>query len=476
MKYISTRGGAAQIDFDSAVLAGLAPDGGLYVPSVWPTMSETEIEALSGRTFSEIAAAVLSRFVVSPGGDLDQMIAELQPLAEKAFASFDHGDVTPLTDLGGNKYYLELFHGPTLAFKDVAMQFLGQLFSRSLKRLEKSAPKTIIGATSGDTGGAAIAAFADAPGVNVFMLHPRGRISDVQRRIMTVNPAANIHNIAVDGNFDDCQQIVKELFLDEELNAVCDLSGVNSINWVRLAIQTVYYFVTALKMGRASYVVPTGNFGDIFAGYVAKRMGLPIDKLAVAVNVNDIMHRVIATGEYETSNVTPTSSPSMDIQVASNFERLLFEASGRDSDRIVELMATFSEFRRMSIPEDLMKNIQDDFVSGRATETEVSNMIADHYRRFGETIDPHSAIGLCVASQLRAEGVLTGKVVSLATAHAAKFPNAVEKACGVSPALPDRYRDLFDREERMTVAPANLADIREIVVSRSIGPIGNGAA
>ena len=464
MKYISTRGRAPAVDFDQAVVSGLAPDGGLYVPEAWPQFSREEIAAMKDAPFAAVAARLLAAFAgLAPDDDA------FLPLTEEAFATFDHPDVAPVKEIGEGAYLLELFHGPTLAFKDVAMQALARLYDRVLTKT--GGRKTILGATSGDTGGAAIDAFADRETTELFILHPKGRISEVQRRIMTVNPAANIHNIAVEGSFDDCQRIVKTLFGDRDLNAALDLGGVNSINWVRLAVQTVYYFTTALRLGApdraASYVVPTGNFGDVFAGYAAKRMGLPVGRLAVAVNENDIMHRALSTGLYEPREVRPTNAPSMDIQVASNFERLMFETLDRDAFALTALMSDLADGGAMTLPAPMMAEISRDFVSERADGAEFEAKIRETHEKTGELVDPHTAIGLVAADKLRVQGALDTPIVTLATAHPAKFPDAVEAAAGTRPTLPARYADLHEREERMVDAPADPRAIAEIVLSGS---------
>jgi len=461
MNYISTRGRAAPAGFRDVLLSGLAPDSGLYVPGEWPRLSAEEIRRISKLEFSDAAAEIVSRFA----GE-EVALSALQDMAQAAYEPFDSPQVVPLRDLGDGDHLLELFHGPTFAFKDVAMRFLAQLYDWALEDAAKG--KTIVGATSGDTGGAAIAAFAGSKKSEVFMLHPKGRISDVQRRMMTTIDAENIVNIAVEGSFDDCQRIVKNLFADADLKSKVDLGGVNSINWVRLAIQTVYYFTAfgALE-APASFVVPTGNFGDIFAGYVAKRMGLPAGMLCVAVNENDIMRRVIQTGVYEPSRARATSSPSMDIQVASNFERLLFDAVGRNAIALSALMEELERDGKMKLGAGLVEIIAKEFAAERADETEVAAKIHEMHRKNGLLVDPHTAVGLVSLDKLRAQGAVKGQAVVLATAHPAKFPQSVEAASGVYPALPECFRDLHSRNETMVDAPADLATVRDIVISRS---------
>ncbi len=462
MRYISTRGQSPAIGFREAVLTGLAPDGGLYMPESWPRIPDAIRSGFQSRSFSDVAAATLAEFA---GDEISE--PELQVLARRAFGAFDRPEVAPLVALGGDDYLLELFHGPTLAFKDVAMRMLAELYGWALEGAARG--KTIIGATSGDTGGAAISAFAGSSKAEVFMLHPHGRISDVQRRMMTTVSAGNIVNIAVDGTFDDCQSIVKTLFSDEYLKASLDLGGVNSINWVRLAVQTVYYFTAAAKFdGAVSFVVPTGNFGDVFAGYAAKQMGARVGRFGVAVNTNDIMRRAIETGAYEPKSARPTTSPSMDIQVASNFERLIFEALGRDAAALNGLMREFERDRRMVLPDAVRRYIAADFCADRADESEVSAKIRKIFDDAGMLIDPHTAVGLVVLDKLRRRGEIDGPAVSLATAHPAKFPDAVKAASGVHPDLPSRYKDLMTRKETMANAPADAKVIRELILERSL--------
>lgn len=462
MRYVSTRGQSPEIGFRQAVLSGLAPDGGLYMPTHWPTISSPQIAMFRNQPFAEIAACILSRFA-----DPDISERELLPLAKSAFDAFDAADVAPVVGLDGENFILELFHGPTLAFKDVAMRMLAALYDWALEGTAHA--KTIVAATSGDTGGAAIHAFAGSPRVEVFMLHPLGRISDVQRRMMTTVSAKNVVNIAVEGTFDDCQRIVKALFSDNKLSSSVNLGGVNSINWARIAVQTVYYFSAAAQFDtRVSFVAPTGNFGDIFAGYAAKKMGAPIHKLGVAVNSNDIMRRAIETGEYAPSSTTPTSSPSMDIQVASNFERLLYESLGQDAAVLRNLMQYFEHDGRMTLPDAVRNYIARDFSAERADEVEVADMIRTVFEHSGMLIDPHTAVGLVALGKMRDRGDVEGPAISLATAHPAKFPEAVKAASGVNPELPARYGDLMSRDERMLIAASDVRAIREIILKHSL--------
>lgn len=462
MKYISTRGSAPALDFEGATLAGLASDGGLYVPEAWPRFSREEIAAMRGLTYVETAVAVMRPFVA---GCLDD--ATLTRLCTAAYGRFSHDAITPLVQLDGRNWLMELFHGPTLAFKDVALQLLGQLFETFLAK--RDAHLTIIGATSGDTGSAAIDGVAGRAKIDIFMLHPLGRVSDVQRRQMTTVLAPNVYNIAIEGSFDDAQAIVKALFNDRDFNGRFTLSAVNSINWARLMAQIVYYFYTAVRLGApdrpVAFSVPTGNFGDVFAGYVAERMGLPVARLIVATNVNDILHRALSTGDYSCGTVTPTATPSMDIQVSSNFERLLFDLAGRDGAAIAGMMAGFESTRSMTIPADMRAGAQALFTSARIDADGMADAMRWAATRANNVIDPHTAIGLAAA---RAADVPADvPVVTLATAHPAKFSDAVERATGVRPALPGRVGNLFDRQERYDTLPATKDAIAAYVAERA---------
>ena len=460
MRYISTRGAAPILDFEAVTLAGLASDGGLYVPESWPRFTRADIVAMAGLSYVETAVRVCLPFV---GTALT--VAELRELLTAAYGRFDHAAVTPLVQLDQRHWLLELFHGPTLAFKDVAMQALGLLFETFLGRSGRSV--TIIGATSGDTGSAAINALAGRDRVEVFMLHPRGRVSDVQRRQMTTVLSPNVHNIAVEGNFDDAQALVKAMFNDPAFSGRFNLSAVNSINWARLMLQIVYYFYTAVRLGapdRAiSFAVPTGNFGDVFAGYVAKQMGLPIDRLIVATNSNDILHRALSAGDYSAGTVTPTESPSMDIQVSSNFERLLFDLGGRDGVATAAAMRRFEASKAMAIPADQRTAAAAIFDSARVDADTMAQTMRWARDKCGHIIDPHTAVGLAAA---RASAGDT-PVVTLATAHPAKFPDAVERASGLRPALPLRAQGLFDREERYSTMAADLATVEAYIAARA---------
>ncbi len=451
MHYVSTRGAAPTLGFADALLAGLARDGGLYLPLQFPEWRPDAIRALRGIPYAEAATRVMTPFV-----DEDFGPADLETLTAAAYAGFDHAAVAPLRQIDDNLFALELFHGPTLAFKDFAMQWLGQAMNRVLRR--HNARATILGATSGDTGAAAIEAFAEQSQVEVFILYPRGRVSDVQRRQMTTVDKPNIHALAIDGSFDDCQRIVKELFGDLGFRDEMRLSGVNSINWARIVAQMVYYFVAAVSLGAPerpiSFAVPTGNFGDVLAGYYAKRMGLPIDRLIIATNENDILVRALATGRYAPKTVKATQSPSMDIQVSSNFERLLFEASGHNPEAVVAMMRELAGDGGFTIPPAALARIQADFDAFRVEEAACAGEMGRVYRQSGMVIDPHSAVGVCAARKAL-EAAPATPVIALGTAHPAKFPDAVERATGVRPPLPERLSGLMDREEAIVVLPGD---------------------
>lgn len=457
MRYVSTRGEAPALGFSDAVLAGLARDGGLYVPEEWPHFSAPDIRAMRGLSYPDLAVRVLTPFL---GGEIKP--ATFGQLAREAYGTFRHPAVCPLVQTGTDRYVLELFHGPTLAFKDVAMQLLARLMDHILA--ERGERATIVGATSGDTGGAAIEAFANRARTDVFILFPHNRVSPVQQRQMTTSDASNVHAIALEGNFDDCQGILKDLFNNHAFRDRVGLSGVNSINWARVMAQIVYYFSSALSLGApdrpVSFVVPTGNFGDIFAGYAAKRMGLPIDRLVVATNDNDILARTLESGEYRTKSVVATTSPSMDIQVSSNFERLLFEASGRDPATVRRYMAGLKQSGGFALDEKPLANIRAEFDAGRADMAAVDRTIADAYAASGYLLDPHTAAAAAVAERLEPSQT---PLVVLSTAHPAKFPDAVEKASGMRPALPVWLAGMMDKPEKFDVLPSDAKMVEEYV-------------
>jgi threonine synthase len=461
MHYLSTRGRAPVLGFSDAVLTGLAGDGGLYVPESWPKVSPAEIAAYANRPYAEVAYDIISRF--TGGGIAD---ADLRRIVDGAYAMFRHPSVTPLVEIEPGHFILELFHGPTLAFKDVAMQFLSRLMDHILAA--RGGHLTIVGATSGDTGSAAIEAFRGREAIDIFIMHPQDRTSEIQRRQMTTVSDANVHNIALKGTFDDCQRILKGLFANARFRDGVKLSGVNSINWGRVVAQIPYYFTAAASLGsphrEVTFVVPTGNFGDILAGYAAQRMGLPVRTLVIATNTNDILARTLATGRYELGTVTPTMSPSMDIQVSSNFERLLFEALGRDGSGVERLMDGLAQSGGFSVPAAALQAISELFAAGRASEEDTSAAIRATWEAAGYLADPHTAVGISVAKS-HVGG--SAPVVTLATAHPAKFPAAVEAAAGIEPPLPMWLADLQKRPERFDILGNDQGEVESYILARA---------
>jgi threonine synthase len=461
MRYISTRGEAPALGFSDTLLAGLARDGGLYLPEEWPHFGAAEIRALRGLSYPEMAVRLLTPFT---GGEIDSKT--FPAIVHEAYATFRHEAVCPLVQTGANEFVLELFHGPTLAFKDVAMQLLARLMDHLLA--ERGERATIVGATSGDTGGAAVEAFAGRDRTDIFILFPHGRVSPVQQRQMTSSPAANVHALAIEGNFDDCQGLVKGLFNNHAFRDTVSLSGVNSINWARIMAQIVYYFSAAVSLGApdrpVSFTVPTGNFGDIFAGYAAKRMGLPIDRLVIATNDNDILARTLESGRYETRKVVETTSPSMDIQISSNFERLLFEAAGRDAALVRREMESLKQSGAFELEGRQFSSIRQEFAAGRSTTAETAGTIRDMLERDGYLADPHTATAIRVARE-NVDG--SAPMVVLATAHPAKFPAAVREASGIVPALPAFLSDLMERKENFTVLPSDPKMLEDYVMRRT---------
>jgi len=462
MRYVSTRGEAPSLDFVDVMLAGLARDGGLYVPERWPVLDRASIESFAGKPYAEVAVEVIRPFL---GDGMTE--ADLARMTREAYGDFHHPAVAPLTELNPNLFVLELFHGPTLAFKDLAMQLVARLMDHVLhQRAERT---TIVVATSGDTGGAAIEAFRGRAQADVVVLFPQGRISDVQRRMMTTAPETNVHALAIEGTFDDCQALVKAMFNHHAFRDRVRLSGVNSINWARVVAQAVYYFTAAVALGgphrKIAFTVPTGNFGNVYAGYVAFRMGLPIDRLVVATNVNDILVRTFATGAYEIRDVVATTSPSMDIQVSSNFERLLFDAYGRDAPAVRALMGSLARSGRFMVSAQALKELRSLFTADRADEQECAAEIRAWMREADYCVDPHTAVALAVAEKETRDPSVP--MVVLSTAHPAKFPDAVKAACGFVPPLPDRLADLAKRKERVTVLPADQAAVERYVTSVS---------
>ena len=469
MKYVSTRGSSPALAFDDVLLAGLAEDGGLYVPSEWPAFAPAEFGAMAGLDYADIACRVIRPFV---GGAIpDDRLARM---AADTYRDFGHPAVAPLRELGDNTWLMELFHGPTLAFKDYALQLVGRMFDEVLAR--RGARVTIVGATSGDTGSAAIEACRDRASLDVFILFPEGRVSDVQRRQMTTVAAGNIHAIAVRGTFDDCQDLVKAMFGDAGFRAAHRLSAVNSINWARVMAQIVYYVVAAVRLGApdraVSFAVPTGNFGNVLAGWAAWKSGLPVDRLVIGTNRNDILFRFFETGEMTLGGVEPTISPSMDIQISSNFERLLFDMFGGSGDAVRRWMEEFRERGSVAVDDSRLAAARRKFAAARFDDAETLRAMRDAFERTGELLDPHSAIGWAAARARR--GDPETPMVCLATAHPAKFPDAVGKATGQHPGLPARMAGLLEREERFAVLPNDLGAVQSFIEA-AVGTGGAGS-
>jgi threonine synthase len=459
MRFVSTRGGGPEVGFTQALLGGLAPDGGLYAPVKWPVLTPAEIGAFAGAPYAAVAADILARFV---GDEISR--PDLDRLCAEAYATFDHAAVAPLVQLAPDRFLLELFHGPTLAFKDVAMQILARLYEHVLAASGRT--MTIVCATSGDTGGAAVEAFRGRVNVRIVALFPQGRISEVQRRFMTTALDANVRNVAVAGDFDDCQAIVKALFRDEAFVSAVNLSAVNSINFARIIAQSAYYFTAATALGApersVAFAVPTGNFGDAYAGWAARRMGLPIERITVATNANDILARVLQTGRYQRGAAAATMSPAMDIQVASNFERLYFEYAGRGNRQTAEAFAAFEKTGSLEVPTAALAEMRAIFTGVSASESQTAGAIKTTLRESGALVDPHTAVALAGLDRVSSPppGV---PVVVLSTAHAAKFPDAVRAACGVTPTLPAAARDLAARPERFDCLPAETQAVKSYV-------------
>ncbi len=459
MHYISTRGFVAPTDFKGALLNGLAGDGGLYVPESVPTLTSAEISALAGLSYPELALRIITPFV----GDCFSQ-DQLRTMIQKAYGSFRHEAVAPLTQLSHNHFLLELFHGPTLAFKDFALQLVGQMLSAALPTGERA---LVLGATSGDTGSAAMAGCAGRDNLDIVILYPNGRPSDVQRRQMTTLNAPNIHALAVDGTFDDCQDMVKTLFSDKEFRLTRSVLAVNSINWARVMAQIVYYFYAALALGaparRVNFTVPTGNFGDIYAGYVARAMGLPIGRLTIATNENDILARCVATGEYRMNGVKPTLSPSMDIEISSNFERLLFDLYGRDGTALAAAMTAFRATKSLRLSPAQHADFTRIFSACASDDALTLATIRDTYTASGILLDPHTATGIAASTHHAPR--TTHPTITLATAHPAKFPDAVRQATGVTPPLPAHLADLMTRAEKISSLPNDIGALRDYIAA-----------
>ena len=462
MEFISTRGKDGPISFETALLNGLARDGGLYLPVSWPRFNLDEIRQMRDLSYSDLAGLIMSRFT---DGEIDQV--EMTSLARQSYADFTHPDVAPLRPVAENIHILELFHGPTIAFKDYAMQFLSRVFDRALTRQNRTA--VILGATSGDTGSAALEAFKGRDSVDVFILFPNGRVSPVQQKQMTSISAKGAHAVAVSGDFDDCQDMVKACFNDVVFRDEMNLSAVNSINWARLMPQIVYYFASALKVGApeqaVAFCVPTGNFGNVFAGWVAAKMGLPVEKFIVASNRNDILTRFFATGTMQRRSVDPSLSPSMDIQVSSNFERLLFELLDRDGVEVARLMKRFAKSGSFDVAEKVLRSALSLFSGFCLNDDGTRAEIRSTYQQTGMVIDPHSAVGLAGARQARASGLVSRDtpIISLACAHPAKFPDAVQSSCGIYPELPEHLANLMQRDDVMLTAENDMEAVQALL-------------
>ncbi|MHA1517008.1 MAG: threonine synthase [Alphaproteobacteria bacterium] len=461
LRFISTRGGAPALSFEGALMAALAPDGGLFMPEAWPQLPADEIAGLAGLDYAEVAYRVMSPYLAG-----DPCLADLEEVLADAYDGFHHPAVVPLTQLGPDSFVLELFHGPTLAFKDLPMQVVSRLMDRVLMR--HGARATVIGATSGDTGAAAIEAFRGLDAIDIFILHPKGRISDVQRRQMTTATEANVHNIAVEGTFDDCQAIVKAMFGDKELCGRLGLTGVNSINFARILAQMPYYFTAAVSLGAphraVAFTVPTGNFGDIFAGYAAQAMGLPVQRLVIATNLNDSLPRALASGAFEPQGVIATSSPAMDIQLASNFERLLFELAGRDPAQVRALMEELRTTGAFQLSQGELGQLRELFGAHAVAEQETKMTIRGVFEETGMLVDPHTAVGIAAS---RREDVGPAPMVVLSTAHPAKFPDAVKRATGQVPEMPERLKLRLGQDERYASLSADFGAVAEFVVDHA---------
>ena len=463
MKYISTRSGAPDLEFEDVLLTGLSPDGGLYVPKTWPKFSKKEIRDLRGLNYAEVATKIIFPFI---GNSIPKEI--FKEIVTETYAEFNHNAIAPTKQIGPNQWVAELFHGPTLAFKDYPLQLVGRLFDYFLTKRNQKV--TIVGATSGDTGSAAIEACRDRNTIKIFILHPKGRVSEVQRRQMTTVSSDNVFNLALTGTFDDCQDMVKALFADENFRDNYNLSAVNSINWARIMAQIVYYFWTAVSLGAPDqkfiYAVPTGNFGNVYAGYVARKMGLPIEKLIIGSNQNDILTRFFSsenvTGTMAMAPVISTSSPSMDIQISSNFERLIFDYYDQDGVAVASKLDEFRSNKKVELGNECWQKMREIFEGYRFNDAEVNTAIETLYKKTGELLDPHSIIGVLGGGKGHTDP--TKIMVALATAHPAKFPATVEEATGVEPHLPAHLADLFKRRESFEVLPNNIDQIQDYII------------
>jgi threonine synthase len=468
LRYISTRGAAPRLDFEAVLLTGLARDGGLYIPEKWPTLTAKALKGFAGKPYADVATAVMTPFIgkaVAPKA--------FQAMVKETYAGFRHQAVAPLVEVGEGVWIEELFHGPTLAFKDLALQLVGRLYDHVLKAQGRRV--TIVGATSGDTGSAALEACRDRRAIDIFILHPHGRVSEVQRRQMTTIDAGNVFNIAIDGSFDDCQDMVKAMFNDHAFRDQIGMSAVNSINWARVMAQIVYYVTAAVSLGapnrKLAFSVPSGNFGNVYAGYAAQQMGLDIGQFIVGSNRNDILTRFFTAGAMKMSAVTPSLSPSMDIQISSNLERLLFDLFRRDGKKLAEAMTAFRKTGRFAAPKSGWAAVQKQFSAFKLSDPDTLKVMGDLYKRTGMLIDPHSAIGVAAAEKMRKDKSVP--VVALATAHPAKFPDAVERATGIRPALPAHLANLMTRRERYDVLPNDLGKVKDYVLAHRRGDSRN---
>ena len=460
MKYISTRNGSKEFNFTEVFIKGLADDGGLFIPKTIPAISEQDLLSLSKLNYKDLAKEIIFLFC-------DETIRkdELSNIVEKSYSKFNEKNVVKITEIGENKI-LELYHGPTLAFKDIAMQFIGHLYDHHLKNLKKKI--NVVVATSGDTGAAAIDAIKSKDKMNIFVLHPNNKVSSVQRKLMTTVEDKNVFNIAIDGNFDDCQNLVKSMFADNKFSNSINMSGVNSINWARIVAQTVYYFFSYFQAcqinEKVNFSVPTGNFGDVYAGYLSKKMGLPIDKLIVATNQNDILHRAISNGQYKAHSVVETLSPSMDIQVASNFERLIYDINDQNTDKTSKIMQSIKNEKKYLIEEKELKKIRKDFVSETISEQELLSCIKKVYENYKIIIDPHTAVGLGALEKIN----LVGKSVVLSTAHPCKFPEAIKKAINIKSELPDNLNYILSKKENFIVMNNDIKEVKKYILNKLI--------
>jgi threonine synthase len=460
MKYISTRNGSKEFNFTEVFIKGLADDGGLFIPKTIPAISEQDLLSLRKLNYKDLAKEIIFLFC----GETIRK-DELSNIVEKSYSKFNEKNVVKITDIGENKI-LELYHGPTLAFKDIAMQFIGHLYDHHLKNLKKKI--NVVVATSGDTGSAAIDAIKSKDKMNIFVLHPNNKVSSVQRKLMTTVEDKNVFNIAIDGNFDDCQNLVKSMFADNKFSNSINMSGVNSINWARIVAQTVYYFFSYFQAcqinEKINFSVPTGNFGDVYAGYLSKKMGLPIDKLIVATNQNDILHRAISNGQYKAHSVVETLSPSMDIQVASNFERLIYDINDQNTDKTSKIMQSIKNEKKYLIEEKELKKIRKDFVSETISEQELLSCIKKVYENYKIIIDPHTAVGLGALEKIN----LAGKSVVLSTAHPCKFPEAIKKAINIKSELPDNLNYILSKKENFIVINNDIEEVKKYILNKLI--------